>query len=91
RFVPTTNVYINRFDSYTVVTTYARSTGGDKRTPEQERSSSAELRIDGAQPKAMHVTAETAILYLKEMRANVTDSAIRKNADLAISKLSAYR
>jgi len=92
RFTPTNSGYIkNQLDSYTVVPTNAHFRPGDETAPKQQPNPIGEFRIDGAQPKAVHITAETAIRYLKEMRAKVTDSLTRKNADIAIAKLSAYK
>jgi hypothetical protein len=84
RFAPTNSgIETRSFEKYIVVSS---SVG---RTKENRNGSS--VRIDGAQPTAMHLTAEAAIRYVTLMRDKTTDPEIRRTANQTLVKLKPYR
>ena len=91
RFTPANNGHMHDFDSYTVVSTDARSTEAGRTAANERQGSSPEWKIDGMQPKIMHLTAAAAIRYVKEMRANITDPAALKSADSTVNRLASYK
>jgi hypothetical protein len=86
RFSPSNGgIEMRSFDKYIVVLTDSDQIAG------ADRSEPAEWRIEGGQPVAMHVTAETAIHFVTRMNDKTTDHAIKKNAQLSLAKLSRFR
>lgn len=89
-FAPTNNRSMKEFGKYTVVLTKVQRTQGNSNETIQEENMPTEWRIDGAQPTAMHLTAEAAIQYVTQMRDKTTDLAIRRNATQTLAKLKPY-
>jgi hypothetical protein len=50
-----------------------------------------EWRIEGAQPAEMHITVDTAIRYVTQMRDKAKDPIVKRNADKALAMLRSYR
>jgi hypothetical protein len=89
RFYPThSGVETRSFDKYVVVP--SATDASDKNVEAPSKVVRPEWRIDGAQPKTIHLTAKAAIQYLTQMRAKTSDPATQSNASRAISNLAPY-
>jgi hypothetical protein len=53
-------------------------------------NASSEWKIEGAQPKEMHVTVDAATRWVLQARDKASDPASRRNADQTIIKLKPY-
>jgi hypothetical protein len=82
---------MNQFDKYTVVLIEVQGPHENSNVAKHKDDMSTEWKIDGAQPTAMHLTAEAAIKYVKQMRNETTDPAIRRKAARTLAKLAPYR
>jgi hypothetical protein len=91
QFAPTRDGYMNQFDKYTVVLIEVQGPHENSNVAKHKDDMSTEWKIDGAQPTAMHLTAEAAIKYVKQMRNETTDPAIRRKAARTLAKLAPYR
>ena len=90
RFVPiNSGTQTRSFNKYIVVPASAATEDVKAKTPSKIKG--GEWKIDGTQPRAMHLTARAAIRYLTQARAKASDPAIQSNAREAISRLAAYQ
>ena len=48
-------------------------------------------KIDGGQPKAMHLTAKAAVRYVEQKRAATSDLQVKKNADETLKRLAQFK